>query len=160
MPVVYVDKKDLAAVLQKHFKNRQDSLIAATNEVTMRGVADAVATTNTENLVDLGTYKRGFRVVMASGPARGAQLRNDTPYAAVIEYGRRPNRPGPPLAPIRAWVERKLGLTGAEADRAAYLIRWAIHHRGTRPRWVMKRTYERMKLWFKAEAERRLKLGI
>lgn len=157
MPTVYVNARDLPAVLRKHFENRAASLIAATNEVAMRGMADAVATTNTENLVDLGTYKRGFRVVMASG---GAQLRNDTPYAAVIEYGRRPNRPGPPLDPIRRWVERKLGLTGPEADRAAFAIRRAIHQRGLRPRWVMKRTYERMKLWFKAEAERRLHLGI
>lgn len=172
MPVVHVDARNLGRVLQKHFRDRQAMLAAATYEVAHRGAAEAVRITNAEGLVYLGTYKRGFRVIDPGGRVtlggrrdmrfnvrKGATLRNDTPYAGVIELGRRPNRPGPPVAPIREWVRRKLGLTGRELESATFAIRLAIHRHGSRPRFVMRRVYEKMKVWFRAEAERRLRAG-
>ena len=51
-------------------------------------------------------------------------------YALVMELGRRPNKPGPPLAPIRRWVERQLGKSGKEAKQIAFLVRRKIHRKG------------------------------
>ncbi|MEY2668555.1 MAG: hypothetical protein RJA59_1193, partial [Pseudomonadota bacterium] len=107
-----------------------------------------------EGLVDLGGYKRGFRVAETR---TGPELRNDTPYAAVLEHGRRPMRPGPPVAPIREWAARKLGLSGPELDRVAWAVRNAIHKRGTRPYKVMFRTQLQMRGWFRAAVEARLR---
>lgn len=173
MPTIVVSAAGFTRAMEEHFAKRQASLIQATYEVAYRGLADAVATTNAEGLVDLGAYKHGFRVVQQSTRITNsgfrdrrfkvrqpAELRNDTPYAPTIEWGRRPNRPGPPLAPIRAWVERKLGLIGDEADRAAFAIRRHLHLHGSPPRLIMYRTFQKMGPWMKAEAERRLAAGI
>ena len=159
MPTVQVDARNLQRALQDHFATRRASLMKATEEVAHRGVAHAVGLTNADGLVYLGAYKRGFKVVPPVGD-RGAVLRNDTPYAAVTEWGRRPMRPGPPVAPIREWVRLKLGLSGDELERATFLIRRHIHIHGSRPHLIMHRTYLQMKGWFKAEAERRLRAGI
>lgn len=56
---------------------------------------------------------------------KSPQLRNDTPYAGVIEHGRRPNRPGPPLAPIVDWVRRKmLGMKRPGKRPSATTVHW------------------------------------
>lgn len=54
------------------------------------------------------------------------------PYAVVIDEGRRPgfgvSRAG--IASLRLWVQRKLGLSGDEADRATWAIAQTIKARG------------------------------
>lgn len=52
-------------------------------------------------------------------------------YGLPLEHGRQPGKPPPPIAPIQLWVERKLGLSGEEAEQAAFLIARAIGRRGT-----------------------------
>ncbi|MCI0347588.1 MAG: hypothetical protein L0221_19475 [Chloroflexi bacterium] len=127
-------------------------------ESTLFGEAHAVALTNKENLVDRGFFKLSWK---HGSTKLGAELRNDAPYGPVIEHGRRPGRPGPPLEPIQAWVNRKLVANGhvkaEEADEAARAIRDAIHFRGTKPRKVLQRTYAVMKKHFKSEAIARLR---
>src|SRR4030042_799394 len=51
-------------------------------------------------------------------------------YGESLEYGTKPHFP--PVAPIRFWVERKLGLMGKEAQSAAFCIARAISKRGTK----------------------------
>lgn len=48
-------------------------------------------------------------------------------YVAVLEYGRRPGAPPPPVAAIQAWAARKLG-DGSRGT--AYVIARAIGRRG------------------------------
>jgi hypothetical protein len=156
MPRVIVTSRSLPAALRKHFRQRQNELKAAAMDTAHRGVAEAVRLTNAAGLVDSGAYKRGFRVRRSRA---GPEVRNDNPYAAVIEHGRRPMRPGPPYAPILAWVQSKLGMRGKAAERAAWAIRAAIHRRGTPPKHIMRRTYNRMRQWFRADVERRLRTG-
>lgn len=74
-------------------------------ETAQRSLADAVTETNAADAVDQGAYKRAWS---ARRVPRGAAVENTAPYAAVLEYGRRPNRPGPPLQPIVEWVRRKM----------------------------------------------------
>ena len=50
-------------------------------------------------------------------------------YAEPVEYGTRPHFP--PIEPIKYWVEKKLGLEGAEAASVAFLIARKISKEGT-----------------------------
>ncbi len=103
---VVVTAKQLRKLLKKRFKQDREILLAAALEACQRGVAEAVRLTNEAGVVDRGFYKRGFRAKRLSN---GAEMVNAVPHAGVIEFGRRPGRPGPPLAPILAWVRRKMG---------------------------------------------------
>jgi len=51
-------------------------------------------------------------------------------YAVPVEAGSRPHFP--PLDPIRLWVERKLGKSGAEARSVAFLVARKISRVGTK----------------------------
>jgi hypothetical protein len=78
----------------------------------------------------------------ASGPQAVeivGRVFSSLPYAAVMDEGRRPNRPisRAGVASIGLWVRRKLGLSGKEAQRAMYAISWAIRTRGIAPRHYM-----------------------
>jgi len=53
-------------------------------------------------------------------------------YGESLEYGTKPHFP--PIAPIKFWVEKKLGLSGKEAQSAAFCIARAISKRGTKAR--------------------------
>lgn len=50
-------------------------------------------------------------------------------HAVPVEVGTKPHMP--PVAPIKLWAEKKLGLTGREATRAAWAIAMTIKRRGT-----------------------------
>jgi hypothetical protein len=153
VPVVRVGLNNLGNALREHFRRRQRDLVGTALEVCTWGVAEGVRIADAEDIVDQGLYKAGFR---AAPVPNGAVLVNDAAHAQVIEIGRRPRRPGPPIGPIREWVRRKLGLTGAELERRAFAIRRAIHRHGTPPKYVMFRVHQRMRPRFRAEAERRL----
>lgn len=85
----------------------------AATESVVWGERNAVALTNKRGAVDQGLFKLSWTTAIAVRD-KGAELRNDAPYADIIERGRRPGRPGPPLQPIIGWVNRKLrgGITG------------------------------------------------
>jgi hypothetical protein len=89
--------------------------------------------------IDTGVLRVGIapvlvsplKVSIAPAPVTNA-------YAIVQELGRRAGQPGPPLAPILAWVKRKLGLSGSEAKSAAYAIRRKLHFKGMPGRFFFK----------------------
>lgn len=66
---------------------------------------------------------------------------NPLKYDAPVEYGRKPGKM-PPVSDIKLWVVRKLGLTGKEADTAAFLIARAIGRRGTKGAFMFKKAYD------------------
>lgn len=59
-----------------------------------------------------------------------------------VEFGRRPGTRFPPVIVLRAWVERKLGITGPEAARVAFLIGRAIVRRGIAPKRPLSGAFE------------------
>lgn len=63
-------------------------------------------------------------------------------YGLPVETGRKPGR-RPPKDAIKLWVIRKLGLTGREADSAAFLIARAIGRRGTKGAFMFQKGFER-----------------
>lgn len=56
---------------------------------------------------------------------------NPTPYAEYVEIGTRPHFP--PVAALQDWVEKVLGLSGEDAQSAAFLIARKISKVGTKP---------------------------
>jgi hypothetical protein len=190
---------------------REDTEIVrkAALDTCLWGEREAVRKTNEVEAVDQGLFKLSWTHGSMKG---GAELRNDAPYAGVIERGRRPGRPGPPLWPILAWVQRKFGkkvkaktdarrkialanaksLSGelraagkGKAHRAAVSaaykaakaqiredisldygtelysialgVQRKIHVKGTKPRWILRDTFNKMGPRFKKEAIRRLR---
>jgi hypothetical protein len=68
----------------------------------------------------------GWEVSAAMGATGGASL-----YAEFVEHGRRPGK-FPPVEPIRTWVRRVLGITGAAKIRSvAFLVARKIARNGT-----------------------------
>ncbi len=60
-------------------------------------------------------------------------------HAVPVELGTKPHHP--PVEPLIDWVEAKLGLRDAEAERAAKAIAFAIAKRGTKGAFVFRDTF-------------------
>ena len=84
--------------------------------------------------VNLGVFYRGWRAARTEG---GAVIFNDTPYASVIERGRRPGARPPPSAVLIPWLRRKAHMTEAEAKRLAFVVARAIGRRGQEGRFIL-----------------------
>lgn len=54
-------------------------------------------------------------------------------YPNVVNYGRFEGSKMPPPSALLSWIEARLGLEGAEARRASFLISRAIARKGSRP---------------------------
>ncbi len=59
------------------------------------------------------------------------------PYAAVIEYGRRPGSRPPPVEPIARWAQRRLRLPYEQAKGIAFGIARSIGRRGLKGRRIL-----------------------
>jgi hypothetical protein len=103
--------------------------------------------------VNTGYYKRAWKL---DALPDGARLYNQAPYAGVIEHGRRPNSAFPPLQAIEDWARRRLGLSKAEAKRAAYPIAKAIAKRGLQGRKVLTSSLPDITKFFTIEVEKEL----
>lgn len=91
----------------------------------------------------------------ATALPNGASVFNSSPYAGIIDGGRRPGTM-PPLKAIAKWAQRKLQLSEKEAKAAAYPIALAIKRRGLRPRKVMSDGVDEMVTLVEAEIGREL----
>lgn len=119
MPTIETTAEGLPALIAARLAADTERLRRVALEVAQQSLADVVRETNAAKAVDRGFFKLSWR---ARPYKNGAIVENTAPYAAVLEYGRRPGRPGPPLAPIYEWVQRKF--RGAERGnyRAAKAI--------------------------------------
>lgn len=61
-------------------------------------------------------------------------LSNPLAYALPVELGTKPHFP--PFKPILSWVERKLGLSGDEAENRAYAIQHKIGRYGSQGKFM------------------------
>ena len=115
-----------------------EAVLDAAYDVALWGEVKATARTDELGLVDAGVFKNSWDSARRSD---GAEVTNNAPYAPVIEHGRRPGRPGPPLAPILEWVNRKLVANGEvkpeEAKSVAWAIRNSIHAKGQEPHHIL-----------------------
>lgn len=159
MPV-RIRARDWGAEMRRRLAQNTKLAREAALETAARGEMLAVAETDDRDIIDRGRFKRGWS--HAPTPT-GAVMGNDAPHALPVELGRRPGQPGPPLQPIVDWVRRKLVPLGAvapdEVDEAAFLIRQAIHHRGTPPQFLLRDLTPTLRALFKKEVRRRLRRG-
>lgn len=145
--------KGLRRALHRIMDRRRKRVVALARDVGEEGVAHARQLARLEGLDDTGAYVRGFE---AEPTPDGVRVVNHAPHALTIEYGRRPGQPGPPLQPILEWVQRKLGLQGEEAQRAAFVIRQKIHEEGSPPHFVMLRVTRQVRRVFLRRLRREL----
>lgn len=111
-------------------------------EVANRTLAE-VALKSTTVASDTGEYARGWEAQPTDDGWDGWDVFNTVPYSGVIELGRRPMRPGPPLAPILEYVRRKdLGGSDEANERIARALREKIHRNGTPPKHILGDTVE------------------
>lgn len=106
MPEIVIKPGDFESWLRKQLVQDTEIVRKAGLEAVQWGLGRAVKVTDEVGAVDQNLFKQSW---VATSITNGAELRNDAPYAGIIERGRRPGRPGPPLAPILAWAKRKLG---------------------------------------------------
>lgn len=82
-----------------------------------------------------GDFLRGWKMTVAD---KRVLLYNSSPYAAIIEAGRKPGSKPPPRRVIEQWARRRLGMTADEAHAAAFAFAAEIGRRGLRGRWIMR----------------------
>jgi hypothetical protein len=81
-----------------------------------------------------------FSEVSRRGEAFWGLVGTPAIYGESLEMGTKPHFP--PIAPIRFWVEKILGLSGKDAQSAAFCIARAISRRGTKGRHMFEQGFE------------------
>lgn len=131
---------DLGATILADFNDRVKEARRVTQAAVQlhgpRVVASVIASTVPEP-VDRGTYKRTWYI---QDTTEGATIYNNTPYASVIEAGRRRGGKMPPINLIAAWVRRKGIASGPEALGVAFAIAKSISRRGIPGKWILKKS--------------------
>lgn len=153
MSSITIQPVGFSAAIRERIRQDTQMLRRVALDVALEGVNVASKLTRDKGVGDQGFYLASWG---AQAIPEGAVLENTAPYAGIIEHGRRPNRPGPPLAPILGWVMRKLVRSGevteAEAPGVAFLIRRSIHEHGTAPRNILRLTVGRIRPRFQRAA--------
>jgi hypothetical protein len=87
--------------------------------------------------VNTGQYKRAWKFQELSD---GGKLFNDTPYAPIIEYGRRPGKGISQIGQIAVanWARRRLGVDYAQAKGIAFCISRKYKRVGLKGRYVLR----------------------
>lgn len=70
-------------------------------------------------------------IAQARGQEIAGKVFSPLNYAAPVELGTKPHFP--PLAPLRDWVEKKLGVSKSQSRSVAFLIARKIAAKGTKP---------------------------
>jgi len=158
MATVVVTPKAFGAALRARIQADRRLMLQAALEAALWGEAQAVMKTDEMGVENEGHFKRSWKHVPTHD---GAELVNDAPYAAVIEYGRRPGARPPPFGPILRWVELKLVQEGAvepeEAEDVAWAIRQSIATKGIPPKRILGSLEKPIGRKFLIEALKRLR---
>lgn len=105
-------------------------------------MAPPASTRGRTGAIDTGLYLAAW----ATSPIeKGVRVFNSRPYSGVIESGRRPSavsREG--IRNIKGWAKRKLQLSDAEAESAAWAIASTLREKQLVPRKVMTSIEENM----------------
>lgn len=100
---------------------------AAVRSGALRAVVEIQDQTRASDTVDTGRYLRSWKTQPTEN---GVVISNDSPYAGIIELGRRAGSRMPPVQVIARWAQRRLGLSRREAEHAAWAIAKSIAVKG------------------------------
>ena len=150
--------QDFPATYRKLGKKLPEAVMRGAVRGAMRAVSTLQRATSTASpadpggkgqsgAVNTGAYKRAWKWEKLDMAVR---VYNASPYAGIIEHGRRPGR-FPPLSVIEHWAQRKLGLSKKEAKAAAFPIARAIAKRGLAGRKVLTKAAPKLEQDFIAE---------
>jgi hypothetical protein len=133
-------KGDLAAIIKRAGKEVKEASLMALRETAIQGVAIVVGTISEPGNdlpapTDTGKLRQSVRYRRT---AKGGRIDVTAPHAAFLEYGTRPHKP--PIAPLKRWAMRRLGLSEKEAYGVARAIQLKIAVSGTKPRFFVKRS--------------------
>lgn len=169
MPTIRVDIGRASALLEALANRAPRALERGVKSFLLRAKPIMVEATNTARpanparkgtgAFNTGNYRQRWKATLTRTEGLpGALISNDTPYAGVIEYGRRAGARAPPVKVLEPWVRRKLGIPYKQARSVAYLISRAIKRRGLRPRYVLtsRATSFKLERAFKEEVTRAL----
>ena len=142
---VRMDIGDLTAAQRRLADQFPTAILAALESVTAFAEQELVAESNRLAFFN-GQYSRGWTRDRASGSGARyrARVYNPTPYAPVIELGRRPGRAPPPADALRTWVQRVLAPPLDQLDRTVERVRWGIARKGTPAKRVMASVMDRI----------------
>lgn len=115
---------------QHSMKLVEEYIKAAVKDIVVQALQEASALVHR----DTGKYSESLTkanvVVTRITPTQyHVLIARIAPYGEYVEEGRQPGK-GPPPKKLEAWVERHLGLKGAEAKSVAYLIGRKIAAKG------------------------------
>lgn len=114
-----IDVSEHGAVIRLDGRTLSADVQTACYAAALRGIAIVKGKAREEKVMDTGEYMRAWS---AAELPEGAVLYNGRPYAPVIELGRRAGARMPPVAPLAAWVHRKLRPEGGPAAEAAIAL--------------------------------------
>lgn len=127
---LFVNARDLQALDAAYA--RAPAVVERTVARRMAGVVlDLQSDVQDNTPTAFGTLRASIGTDIEMKPGLGVTgiVGTSLAHAVPVELGTRPHMP--PVAPIKLWAEKKLGLTGKEAEKAAKAIAWKIFHRGT-----------------------------
>jgi len=145
----------------EHAKRLAADFIPTVKRGMVSGAARCVVVmqdaTRAARVMDTGYYLRAWE---SSSTADGARVYNVSPYAGVIEHGRRPGARMPPVQVIARWLQRARGLSRKEAEAAAFPVARAIAARGIAGKQVMTKALPQLMAAVEAEVLRELEARL
>lgn len=125
-----------------------------------RARALLVQKTNEARKVDRGAFRLGWKSAV-DRTDKSLAIWNVAPHAAVVEYGRRRGKKGPPPAVLQRWVRRKLGIKKPKQVRAvAFLIGRKIRLKGIPGVHILGRANREIRALITAEAGRAIMRAV
>lgn len=134
----------------------QATLLAGARLAGERARAYLVDQTDKTGKVDRGGFKRGWKSRAEDGHQVKLTLWNQQPYAAVVEYGRRPGRRPPPSQVIEKWLERRVGLDRKEAMKRAWIVARSIGKKGFAGVHILEGSFKRVEQLIIEEVQAKL----
>jgi hypothetical protein len=131
--------KDLGPAVRRLGKRMDSGMVRALRKAARWGATEAlrVSASTVPRPRATGTYERSFVVIKL---VDGAVLSNSAGHARFVEVGRAPGRQ-PPVQAIVDWLlVRKIDTGSKSVEAVARQIARKIGRKGTKGRYVMKRT--------------------
>lgn len=152
------DPRKLGPAIRLLAKQMDQAALRALRKTARYGATMAVKVSASSRLRPRasGTYERSFTVVKLLD---GALMTNTAKHAIFVEIGRRPGK-RPPLKAIEDWVKLKRIARGSRAKRIALAVQRKIGKRGTKGRYVIKRTLPLMAKRLPAEMAREMQRAV
>jgi hypothetical protein len=134
--------RDTKRLIDKHMRNAMDgSLDWLLERITLKHMGQPFGK-NPAHGVNFGTLRGSFsKEIHGSSYNMMGSAATTLLYGMPVELGRSAGKM-PPVDAIKLWVVRKLGISGKEADKAAWAIAYSIGKKGTEGVHMVQKTYD------------------